>query len=136
MEGKHGMRLRVDLPNMTPAQARLPMHEESMDKPLDCLSCHGAHKFDVQQAAVESCLTCHADDHSLAYLDSPHAELWKKELSGELPEGSGVSCASCHMPRVEVDVSEWMERVVVMHNQNATLFLIKNLAKQVHIRNL
>jgi len=115
------MRLKVGLPNMTPALARLPMHQDSLEKPLDCLSCHGAHKFDVQQAAVENCLGCHADEHSLAYKESPHAELWEKELSGELPEGSGVSCASCHMPRVEIDVSEWMERVVVMHNQNATL---------------
>ena len=120
-QGKHGMRLKVGLDPMTPAQARLPMNAENLHKPLDCMSCHGAHRFDVKKAAVESCLTCHVDDHSLAYESSPHAALWEKELAGELPAGSGVTCASCHMPRVEMDVSEWMERVVVMHNQNATL---------------
>lgn len=120
-EGKHGMRLKVGLSPMTPDQARLPMHKDSMSKELNCSTCHAAHRFDVKQAAVESCLTCHVDDHSLAYESSPHAELWEKEKRGELPEGSGVSCASCHMPRIEMDVSEWLERVVVMHNQNYNL---------------
>ena len=120
-EGKHGMRLKVGLSPMTPAHARLPMHQDSIDKPLNCVTCHSAHAFDVKKAAVDGCLQCHADDHSMAYQDSKHFELWQKELSGELPKGSGVSCASCHMPRVELEVSGWMERVVVMHNQNFNL---------------
>ncbi|CAA6819724.1 MAG: similar to NrfA-putative nitrite reduction protein [uncultured Thiotrichaceae bacterium] len=120
-KGKHGMRLASELSPMTPQLARLPMHQTSADKPLDCMSCHAAHHFDVKAAAVESCLGCHADEHSLAYKDSPHYALWQKELSGELPEGSGVSCASCHMPRIDTDVNDWMSRIVVSHNQNATL---------------
>lgn len=38
-----------------------------------------------------------------------------------MPEGSGVSCATCHMPRVAVDVNDWLRRTVVQHNQNANL---------------
>ena len=38
-----------------------------------------------------------------------------------MPEGSGVSCATCHMPRVALDVNDWLRRTVVQHNQNATL---------------
>lgn len=120
-QGKHGMRMAVGLSPMTPSLARLPMKDDVADKPLDCLACHGAHDFNVQEAAVEACLTCHDDEHSLAYTESPHYSLWQQEVSGELPAGSGVSCATCHMPRENLDVSEWMSRIVVHHNQNATL---------------
>lgn len=120
-QGKHGMRLKSGLPPITPADARLPMQEEAAHEQLTCNSCHGAHRYDSRQAAVESCLGCHTDEHSLAYKASPHFELWQKEVSGELPAGSGVSCASCHMPRVNFDVSEWMSRTMVEHNQSAVL---------------
>lgn len=120
-EGKHGMRLKAGLSPLTPKMARLPMKVDSLNKPLDCTTCHSDHQFDISEAAVDACLGCHDDEHSNAYLSSPHYDLWKKELSGDLPAGSGVSCASCHMPRMDMDVSEWMSRVVVMHNQNATL---------------
>lgn len=120
-QGKHGMRLKAGLSPMKPSLARLPMKADSVDKELDCVVCHDAHDFNVQTAAVDACLSCHDDQHSLAYLDSPHYELWQKEVEGEMPEGTGVSCASCHMPREDMDVSEWMSRVVVHHNQNATL---------------
>lgn len=120
-QGKHGMRLRVGLTPMTPAKARLPMTAEAYDKTLTCMSCHPAHRFDVAKAAMEGCLECHDDEHSLSYKQSLHYELWLKEQSGELPPGSGVSCASCHMPRINMDVSEWLSRVIVEHNQNATL---------------
>jgi hypothetical protein len=120
-EGKHGMRLKLGLSPMTPAQARLPMNAKHNDKILDCMTCHTAHRFDLKKAAVESCLECHTDKHSLAYKDSPHYKLWQDEVAGKLPEGSGVSCASCHMPRIDMDVNDWMSRVVVQHNQNASL---------------
>jgi hypothetical protein len=119
--GKHGMRLAVGLPPMTPEQARLPMRPEAAHAALSCTSCHSAHRFDVQEAAVSACLNCHSDKHSLAYRDSPHFELWEKELRGEGEPGSGVSCASCHLPRVDFDVNDWMSRIMVEHNQNATL---------------
>lgn len=119
--GKHGMRLAANLSPMTPAEARLPMRPEAAHTELGCTSCHQAHRFDVQSAAVDSCLECHSDKHSLAYKQSPHFKLWEKELRGEGEPGSGVSCASCHLPRVSFDVNDWMSRVMVDHNQNATL---------------
>ena len=131
MKGKHGMRLQVGLSPMTPAQARLPMQEETINKPLDCNACHAAHAYSLADAAVESCLGCHADEHSLAYKQSSHYELWKQELAGELPEGSGVSCASCHMPRVAQDVNDWLQRIVVQHNQNATLLPNEKMLRPV-----
>lgn len=118
-QGKHGMRLKSGLSPMTPQHARLPMKQEAAHDELTCNSCHGAHRYDTAEAAVESCLSCHADDHSLAYKASPHYALWQQEQAGELPPGSGVSCASCHMPRVDFDVSEWMSRTMVEHNQSA-----------------
>ncbi len=121
MQGKHGMRLAVDLPAMKVSDAKLPMHEDMGHLKLSCNSCHQAHDYNVQTAAVESCLECHNDNHSNAYKDSEHYALWKKEIAGELPAGSGVSCATCHMPRVNMDVSDWLSRTVVQHNQNATL---------------
>jgi hypothetical protein len=119
--GKHGMRLAVALPPVTPGDARLPMKQDAAHQTLACTSCHGAHRFDVQEAAVSACLGCHDDGHSLAYEQSPHFELWQKEVSGDGEPGSGVSCASCHMPRIDFDVNDWMSRIMVEHNQNATL---------------
>jgi mono/diheme cytochrome c family protein len=120
-QGKHGMRLKQGLTAMTPEHARLPMKQEASHQQLTCNSCHGAHQYDVQQAAVESCLGCHDDKHSLAYKQSPHYDLWLSEINGETEPGTGVSCASCHMPRVNHDVSEWMSRTIVDHNQSANL---------------
>jgi len=120
-KGKHGMRLAVDLPPMKPIDAQLPMKGKAAHEELTCISCHGAHRFDVQEAAVTACLNCHDDKHSLAYKESPHSDLWNKELIGEAPAGSGVSCSSCHMPRINFDVSEWTTRILVDHNQSATL---------------
>jgi hypothetical protein len=119
--GKHGMRLAVDLPAMKPGEARLPMKDDEAHRELSCSSCHGAHRFDVREAAVDACLGCHDDRHSLAYKTSPHFELWQQEISGAGQAGSGVSCASCHMPRIDYDVNDWMSRIMVEHNQNATL---------------
>ena len=121
MEGRHGMRLQQGLSPMTPAMSLLPMKQDSGHLELGCVSCHGAHSFDIQQAAVEACLGCHEDKHSISYKDSSHYQLWQKETSEESAQNTGVSCASCHMPRVNYDVSEWMSRIVVDHNQSANL---------------
>ena len=120
-KGKHGMRLAVGLEPMTPHEARLPMRPEAAHEQLTCNSCHAAHRFDTRTAAVEGCLDCHTDPHSLAYTGSPHHLLWQRESAGELPAGSGVSCASCHMPRIDFDVNDWLSRVMVDHNQSANL---------------
>jgi hypothetical protein len=118
-KGLHGMRLAAGLSPMTPAKARLPMRAEAKDKPLTCTACHAAHRFDTVQAAAKGCLGCHADDHSLTWPDSPHADLWRRELAGELPPGSGVTCATCHMPRIAQEINDWQSRIVVQHNQSA-----------------
>jgi predicted CXXCH cytochrome family protein len=121
MKGKHGMRIDRGLAPMTPAAARLPMVADAHDRALTCAACHRAHEFDTRRAAVEACLGCHRDEHSLAYKASPHYRLWQRELAGTAPAGSGVSCATCHMPRVLMDVDEVVRRIVVDHNQNAAL---------------
>lgn len=114
--GRHGMRLAADLSPMQPHLARLPMHDEAGSTSLDCNACHSAHAYDTQTAAVESCLGCHADDHSLAYRDSKHFFAWQAELAGDAPPGSGVSCATCHLPRVPTPGANGLARVA--HNQN------------------
>ena len=121
LNGKHGMRLSEGLSPMTPLMARRAMHEDAAHNELTCDSCHSAHTYDVQTASVDSCLGCHADDHSVAYKQSSHYALWLAELNGDGEPGSGVSCATCHMPRTNMDVDDYNSRVVVNHNQSATL---------------
>lgn len=125
-KGKHGMRLAAGLSPLTPAMARLPMSKEALVKKagheqMDCNTCHGGHRYDVKQAAMEACLGCHADEHSLAYKQSKHYVLWQMELNGETKANTGVSCATCHMGRINFDVSEWSSRIMVDHNQSANL---------------
>ena len=128
--GKHGMRLAAELDPMSPSMARLPMNADASHRELGCASCHGAHAFDTRRAAVEACLGCHADEHSLAYRGSPHDRRWQAELAGSLWSGSGVSCATCHMPRVRrVDGGE--PRVVVDHDQNAALRPVETMVRPV-----
>ncbi len=117
LAGRHGMRLSVGLSAMTPEQARLPMHAGSHHKELTCVACHDSHRFDTQYAAVEACLKCHNDEHSLAYKDSPHFALWQDELSEIGEPGTGVTCATCHMPREE----DSSGKLFVQHNQNNNL---------------
>jgi len=117
MAGRHGMRLAVGLSPMTPGMARLPMNHENLHKQLTCTACHGSHRFDTTWAAVDGCLQCHDDAHSRAYKDSSHFALWEDEVAGSGEPGSGVSCATCHMPRDEDSEG----RVLVQHNQNDNL---------------
>jgi hypothetical protein len=118
--GKHGMRLAQNLSPMKPLLARQAMRPEARDKELNCVSCHGAHTFDTRHAGVAACLSCHNDSHSLAYKSSPHFGLWQAELAGQGVEGSGVSCATCHLPR-DARAREGLQEVHVQHNQNANL---------------
>jgi hypothetical protein len=122
LSGKHGMRLAEGLSPMTPSRARQPMQAKADDAELGCTSCHSAHRFDTRKAAVEGCTACHRDEHTAAYERSPHYLLWKKELAGEAPAGSGVSCASCHLPRIEHHAPDsGAKRMLVQHNQNDNL---------------
>lgn len=128
--GKHGMRQAVGLTEMTPALARAPMHEEALGRKLRCTSCHSAHRFDRTKAAVESCEGCHDDGHTRAYRQSPHFTAWQRELEGATPEGSGVSCATCHLPRETVRVSGH-DAIRVQHNQNGNLRPSDRMVREV-----
>ena len=101
---------------MSVAEARLPMRDAAHDASLTCGACHSPHKADRVFAAVEACASCHADDHTQAYFDSPHYALWRAEAAGEAAAGTGVSCADCHMPKVEQGA-----RIFTNHNQNDVL---------------
>jgi hypothetical protein len=84
---------------------------------LGCNSCHRAHEDNTSFAAVDACLSCHNDAHSQAYKASPHARLWWAEQIGRGEPGTGVSCATCHLPRHQEESGAFR----VLHNQNATL---------------
>ncbi len=120
LAGKHGMRVAAGLSPMRPELARQPMQAEAQGRLLGCNSCHGSHRFDARRAAVSACVDCHADTHTRNYASSKHSALWQQELRGEIPSGGGVSCASCHLPRVE-HRSDELRRVLVQHNQNHSL---------------
>ena len=118
--GKHGMRTALELSPMQPGMARQPMKEDVDDHHLNCGSCHADHSFETKEAAVNACLNCHNDDHTLAYKESEHFQLWEKEINGLGKENSGVSCATCHMPREEIR-QKGERRIAVQHNQNMNL---------------
>jgi formate-dependent nitrite reductase cytochrome c552 subunit len=69
---------------------------------------------------MDACLGCHNDAHSLAYTESSHFELWQNELARRTEPGTGVSCATCHLPRIE-HTRQGHSRVLVQHNQNDNL---------------
>lgn len=125
-------RLGRELLPLRVADARLPMRSEALDRSVDCGSCHGAHAFDTTTAVVEACLDCHADEHSRAYADSPHAALWLQELEGALPAGSAVTCATCHMPREakSYDYGAYIHQLV-QHNQSDTMRPIERMLRPV-----
>ena len=119
LAGKHGMRLAQKLSPMTPAMARSEMKQDAHDKTLTCISCHGAHKFDTRYAAVDACLGCHNDKHSLNYKQSKHFQVLEQAVAANDPN-AGVSCATCHLPRV-THKENGREILRVQHNQNDNL---------------
>ena len=136
--GRHGMRLapgltsasdgifsatrQAPLSPMRPELARLPMSRASHGSALTCTTCHGAHAFSTARAEVDACLGCHDDRHSRAYVGSPHEKLAKAERAGTGAKGSGVTCATCHLPRAtREDPDTGEERLLVAHNQNDNL---------------
>jgi predicted CXXCH cytochrome family protein len=116
--GKHGARGTVGLPALRGAEARQPMRRDAEHAGLGCGTCHDAHGLDTRYAAVRACLSCHADQHSRAYLDSPHAAV-------------SVTCATCHLPRLEVSERAGGTRVAVHHDNNFTLQPRDRMARQV-----
>jgi hypothetical protein len=115
-QGLHGMKITVGMNPMKVSEARLEMKSNALHQDLSCASCHAPHNPDLTIAAVTSCLGCHDDQHSNNYASSKHATLFEKELRGELAEGEGVSCASCHMPRTKKG-----KLIYVEHNQTLNL---------------
>ena len=101
---------------MTVGEARLPMHAEAAHLNLHCGSCHRPHAADTEAAAAEACASCHNDPHTQAYFGSPHHALWEAEIAGDAEPGTGVSCATCHLEKVERRGS-----IAVNHNQNDLL---------------
>ncbi len=99
LEGRKGMRLALALPPLTPGESRAAMKADAAHRPLHCNACHDPHRGDPPAIAVDTCLGCHDSAHARSYSGSPHHRLWQQELAGELPPGSGVSCATCHFPR-------------------------------------
>ena len=102
---------------MTVGEARLPMRPDAdPHRALDCGTCHRPHDVNTARAAVEACASCHDDPHTRAYFESPHHRLWQAELAGAAAPGTGVTCATCHMPRTERH-----GEFTTDHNQNTTL---------------
>jgi len=111
--GKHGIRLLEGQSPLTPAKARIAMKPEAHGKQVNCNACHNVHSVDTYQASVDSCLTCHNDEHSLNYKASKHGQLFLAEGTLARPSNASVTCATCHLPR-ETPGSE--SNVLVNHN--------------------
>jgi hypothetical protein len=134
-QGKHGMRLNPALAHaftpMSPALATLPMQADAQHQSLTCASCHDPHQADLRASSVDACLSCHKDEHSQAFEQTKHGQLWLRTKRGELDNAHAVSCATCHMPRIKKG-----RNVYVEHNQSATLQpnskMIRSVCGQCH----
>ena len=137
LAGKHGIRLAQNLSAMSTDKARQTMQIDSI-KSLSCASCHYDHRFNTAVAAVEACLGCHQDDHSRAYKASPHFRLWRDEQQGTGKKNSGVSCASCHLPREAPKTrntgNEKPKRTQVQHNPSHNLHPNQKMLQDVCLR--
>lgn len=118
--GRHGMRLPQNLPGITPSESRLVMKTDKADEVHSCHACHNAHETDTAYAATAACLSCHDDQHSLAFESSPHAQLIEQVSARKSSVDSAVTCATCHLPREPRKV-EGEPAMMVQHNQNLNL---------------
>lgn len=123
--GKHGVRTLEGLSPLTPAMADLPMKESAMDLQMSCNTCHDVHSVNTSPAAVDSCLICHNDPHSLNYQSSPHAKLVDL-TSLPRPNQDAVTCATCHLPREKV-----VSSILVNHNNTYVLKPRDRMVKDV-----
>jgi predicted CXXCH cytochrome family protein len=117
--GKHGMRLAQGFDALDPHNSSLPFSDDATAH-NQCSSCHRPHVFDADFAKQDACLSCHADEHSLAFESSPHGKLSEKAASGEISQEEVVTCATCHVPRIEQNKAGTII-VKVNHNQNDNL---------------
>ncbi len=114
--GKHGIRTLEGLSPLTPAMAHLPMKDSSLERQMNCNTCHNVHTVNTYEASVDSCLTCHSDNHSLNYKKSPHFDIFQEIGTLPRPNKDAVTCATCHLPR---EVSG--DNILVNHNNTYTL---------------
>lgn len=126
--GKHGIRLLEGQSSLTPQKARLAMKPEAHGQQMNCNACHNVHSVNTYQASVDSCLTCHNDNHSLNYKNSKHSQLFLAEENLTRPSNSSVTCATCHLPRGE---SESGDNVLVNHNNTYNLKPRDRMASEV-----
>ena len=124
--GKHGIRTLEGLSPLTPAMAHLPMKDASLDRQMNCNTCHNVHTVNTYEASVDSCLTCHNDNHSLNYKNSPHAKVFRNIGVLPRPNSDSVTCATCHLPR---EVSG--DSILVNHNNTYTLKPRDRMVKEV-----
>lgn len=118
LSGRHGMRVAQELVPMKPGHARVPMHAEAGEKQMTCAACHEPEQAQNQEhSALVACESCHADDHTRAYRSSKHYSLFQSEQAGKVARGSGVTCATCHMPKTRSEEGEDF----TLHNQNDNL---------------
>ncbi|MEO1620108.1 MAG: hypothetical protein AAFU53_03640 [Cyanobacteria bacterium J06632_3] len=118
--GKHGIRLLEGETPLTPAMAHIPMKQDAFDKQMTCNACHNVHTVNTMQAAVDSCLTCHNDTHSLNYENSAHGKAVLANSTLPRPGADQVTCATCHLPRTGVKKGDGVV-VNVNHNNTYTL---------------
>ncbi|WP_323773904.1 cytochrome c3 family protein [Alcanivorax sp.] len=134
--GKHGMRISVGLEPLTPQMARLPMNKQAVNAHVTCNSCHKAHAYNRDQAGMEVCLDCHADEHSRSFKSSEHGRLWKKYTEGKLSRERAVNCASCHMPALAQNPGSSNKIFAIEHNQSRMVRpsskMIKPVCMQCH----
>src|SRR5690606_22611170 len=78
------------------------------------------------------CLGCHDDEHSNAYEGSPHALIPR---AGGAEGDTRVTCATCHMPRVEQPY-DWgaYVHILVQHNQSDNLRPNEKMVRDVCMR--
>jgi len=122
LQSRHGMShskefVKFDLKN---SRVSLTKKAKVKEKVFSCTTCHSDHSFSRLHASINACLECHNDEHSLAYKKSRHYKLVLEENAKALPELSGVTCATCHLPRQELR-KHGFKRIVVHHNQNDNL---------------
>ncbi|MGF1520734.1 MAG: cytochrome c3 family protein [Leptolyngbyaceae cyanobacterium] len=128
--GKHGIRLLEGQAPLMPAMARLPMKAEAHNLQMNCNTCHDVHSVNTVQAAVDACLTCHNDTHSLNYENSTHAAMFAADWSLPRPSATSVSCATCHLPRHQVKSGQ-DTFTLVNHNNTYTLLPRDRMVKEV-----
>lgn len=106
------------------------MQLNAHDLQMTCSTCHDAHSVNTLPAAVDACLTCHSDPHSLNYENSQHAQLFAADRSLPRPSGTSVSCATCHLPRYELKRGD-SSITFVNHNNTYTLLPRDRMVKDV-----